>query len=57
METVGRVYDDMSVLLLLHYCICGARVEPRPLLLRPFNGTLYQSQTIDGDGWEGIGGN
>jgi hypothetical protein len=36
--------------------ICGAGVEPSPLLLRLFIGLLYQPCTIDGDDCEAISG-
>jgi hypothetical protein len=40
-------------LLLFMY---GAGVEPRPLLLRPLIGLLYQPWMIDGDGFGAISG-
>jgi hypothetical protein len=36
--------------------IYGSRVEPNPLLLRPFIGLLYQPWMIDGDDCGAVGG-
>jgi hypothetical protein len=36
--------------------ICGAGVEPSPLLLQPITGLLYQPWTIDGDDDCGVNG-
>jgi hypothetical protein len=45
--------SSMLYFLLFMY---GSRVEPSPLLLRPFIGLLYQSWVIDGDDSEAISG-
>jgi hypothetical protein len=58
-----HVRNTMLILLALYLpnfyfylYICGAGVEPSPLLLRPFVGLFYQTWAIDGDDCGAIGG-
>jgi hypothetical protein len=50
--------DNTYMLVSLFYflSICGAKVEPSPLLQQPLIGLLYQPWIIDGDGCGAING-